>query len=87
MKKKKKRLTIGVVSPYSAQVDLINDEIGNKYDKLDGFSVKAKSIDGFQGGEADIVILSTVRSNEHGHVGFLSSRQRTNVALTRARYM
>ncbi|KAI3817039.1 hypothetical protein L1987_10826 [Smallanthus sonchifolius] len=47
--------------------------------------VKVKTIDGFQGGEEDIIILSTVRSNSHGSIGFLSSPQRTNVALTRAR--
>ena len=45
-----------------------------------------KSIDGYQGGEQDIVLLSTVRANNKGSIGFLSSPQRTNVALTRARY-
>ncbi|GKB78324.1 UvrD-like helicase, ATP-binding domain, P-loop containing nucleoside triphosphate hydrolase [Tanacetum coccineum] len=64
---------------------LYREKLGHKYEKLDGFSVKVKSIDGFQGGE-DIIILSTVRSNSHGSVGFISSRQRTNVSLTRARH-
>ncbi|KAL8238227.1 hypothetical protein R6Q59_019308 [Mikania micrantha] len=82
----RKKLTIGVVSPYAAQVVSIQEKFAKKYEKLDGFSVKVKSIDGFQGGEEDIIILSTVRSNNHGSVGFLSSPQRTNVALTRARY-
>ncbi|KAK9063837.1 hypothetical protein SSX86_017709 [Deinandra increscens subsp. villosa] len=81
----KKKLTIGVISPYAAQVVSIQEKLASKYEKLDGFSVKVKSIDGFQGGEEDIIILSTVRSNSHGSVGFLSSPQRTNVALTRAR--
>ena len=84
---KKKTLTIGVVSPYNAQVFSIQEKLANKYEKLDGFSVKVKSIDGFQGGEEDIIILSTVRSNSYGSVGFISSPQRTNVALTRARYV
>nr|XP_043619966.1 uncharacterized protein LOC122591790 [Erigeron canadensis] len=82
----KRKLTVGVVSPYAAQVVSIQDKIARKYEKLDGFSVKVKSIDGFQGGEEDIIILSTVRSNSHGNVGFLFSLQRTNVALTRARH-
>ncbi|KAL5059823.1 hypothetical protein RYX36_031427, partial [Vicia faba] len=51
------------------------------------FSVSVRSIDGFQGGEEDIIIMSTVRSNGSGKVGFLSNRQRTNVAMTRARYV
>ncbi|CAH9101363.1 unnamed protein product [Cuscuta europaea] len=79
-------ISIGVVSPYAAQVVALKDKIGRRYDNLDGFAVKVKSIDGFQGGEEDIIILSTVRSNRAGTVGFMSSLQRTNVALTRARH-
>ncbi|KAL4575598.1 hypothetical protein LXL04_022446 [Taraxacum kok-saghyz] len=82
----KKKLSIGVVSPYAAQVVSIQEKLAQKYDKIDGFSVKVKSVDGFQGGEEDIIILSTVRSNARGSVGFIDSPQRTNVALTRARH-
>nr|XP_043619840.1 uncharacterized protein LOC122591646 [Erigeron canadensis] len=82
----KKKLTIGVVSPYAAQVVTIQEKLAHKYEKLDGFSVKVKSIDEFQGAEEDVIILSTVRSNSHGSVGFMSSPRRTNVALTRARH-
>ncbi|VFQ99302.1 unnamed protein product [Cuscuta campestris] len=80
------KLSIGVISPYAAQVIAIRDKIGRRYDNLNGFAIKVKSVDGFQGGEEDIIILSTVRSNRAGTIGFMSSLQRTNVALTRARH-
>ncbi|KAI8552025.1 hypothetical protein RHMOL_Rhmol06G0232600 [Rhododendron molle] len=82
----KKKISVGVISPYAAQVVAILDKLGRKFENLDGFTVKVKSIDGFQGGEEDIIIISTVRSNSGGSVGFLSSPQRVNVALTRARH-
>nr|XP_043619852.1 helicase sen1-like [Erigeron canadensis] len=84
-KDSKKNLTIGVVSPYAAQVVMIQEKLAHKYEKLDGFSVKVKSIDDFQGGEEDIIILSTVRSNSRESVGVMYCPQTTNVALTRAR--
>jgi len=78
-------LSIGVVSPYAAQVVSLQDMLGQKYDKHEGFDVKVKTIDGFQGGEQDIIILSTVRTDCSTSLGFISNNQRTNVALTRAR--
>ena len=81
----KQNLNIGVISPYAAQVVAIQERLGQKYDDLDGFTVKVKSVDGFQGGEEDLIIISTVRSNTHASIGFTSNLQRTNVALTRAR--
>ena len=84
-RKRGQGISIGVVSPYSSQVAAIKDRLGKKYDTSDGFHVRVMSIDGFQGEEDDIIILSTVRSNERGNVGFLADNQRTNVALTRAR--
>ncbi|XP_059277094.1 uncharacterized protein LOC132031229 [Lycium ferocissimum] len=82
----RKKLSIGIISPYAAQVLAIQGKLGRRYDNLEGFEVKVKSIDGFQGGEEDIIIISTVRSNHGGSIGFLSSLRRTNVALTRARH-
>ncbi|CAL1385613.1 unnamed protein product [Linum trigynum] len=82
----KKNLSIGVISPYAAQVTVIQQKLGRDCEGIDGFSVKVKSIDGFQGGEEDIIILSTVRSNATGAIGFLRNVQRANVALTRARH-
>ncbi|KAK9106432.1 hypothetical protein Syun_022443 [Stephania yunnanensis] len=82
----KEKVSVGVISPYKAQVFALEKEIGEKYDKNNYFSIRVRSVDGFQGGEDDVIILSTVRSNGNGSVGFLSNRQRTNVALTRARH-
>ncbi|KAK3222794.1 hypothetical protein Dsin_009819 [Dipteronia sinensis] len=82
----KKKLSIGVVSPYNGQVVAIQQKLGRLYDNRDGFSVRVKSVDGFQGSEEDIIIISTVRSNSGGSIGFLSKPQRVNVALTRARH-
>jgi senataxin len=49
--------------------------------------VKVSTVDGFQGGEEDVIIISTVRHNNMGVMGFISNIQRTNVSLTRARYV
>ena len=82
----KEKLSIGVVSPYAAQVVEVQEKLGKKYDKLDGFTVKVKTVDGFQGGEEDIIIMSTVRSSKDQSLEFISKPQRINVSLTRARY-
>ncbi|KAM0057421.1 putative P-loop containing nucleoside triphosphate hydrolase, DNA2/NAM7 helicase, helicase [Helianthus debilis subsp. tardiflorus] len=86
---KKQKVTVGCISPYTAQVDAIEKKLGKEYDQEENdwsFSVNVRTIDGFQGGEEDIIIFSTVRCNDHGSVGFLTSRERANVALTRARH-
>ncbi|XP_027334796.1 uncharacterized protein LOC113849239 [Abrus precatorius] len=85
---RKQTVTVGVISPYKAQVVAIQDALGKR---IGGhvhkdFSVKVSTVDGFQGGEEDVIIISTVRYNSMGFVGFISNFQRTNVALTRARY-
>lgn len=84
----KKKTSIGIISPYNAQVYEIQEKVKNYTSVSDpDFSLSVRSVDGFQGGEEDIIIISTVRANGAGKVGFLSNRQRTNVALTRARYV
>ncbi|KAL3372688.1 hypothetical protein AABB24_004969 [Solanum stoloniferum] len=84
----KQKVRVGCISPYKAQVFAIQQILGNKYstDVKSDFSVNVRSVDGFQGGEEDVIIISTVRCNGNGSVGFLSNFQRANVALTRARY-
>lgn len=71
---------IGVISPYAGQVRLIRSMFE---DQIEGLEVK--SVDGYQGREKEIIVLSTVRANEAGKVGFLSNYRRLNVALTRAK--
>ncbi|MFB6279490.1 MAG: IGHMBP2 family helicase [Salinibacter sp.] len=69
---------IAVISPYDDQGDRIDDQIG-----VDNLEVD--TVDGFQGREKEIVLVSLVRSNERGEVGFLDEPRRFNVAVTRAR--
>ncbi|KZV53817.1 hypothetical protein F511_00083 [Dorcoceras hygrometricum] len=84
----KKQIRVGCISPYKAQVAAIRERLGNSYSTNadDAFSVNVSSVDGFQGGEEDVIIISTVRCNGNGSVGFLSNCQRANVALTRAKF-
>ncbi|XP_059625147.1 uncharacterized protein LOC132268316 [Cornus florida] len=73
---------IAVQSPYVAQVQLLRD----RFDELpEARGVEVATIDSFQGREADAVIISMVRSNTMGAVGFLGDSRRMNVAITRAR--
>ncbi|MFS7911495.1 putative P-loop containing nucleoside triphosphate hydrolase, DNA2/NAM7 helicase, helicase [Helianthus anomalus] len=86
---KKRKVTVGCISPYKAQVEAIQAKLGTKYNQEANswsFSVNVRSVDGFQGSEEDVIIFSSVRCNHRGSVGFLSSRERANVALTRARH-
>ncbi|KAG2653082.1 hypothetical protein PVAP13_1NG426219 [Panicum virgatum] len=83
---KNKAVRAGVVSPYKGQVRAIEEKLTGVYRKHDGFSVKVRSVDGFQGAEEDVVIFSNVRSNTAGKIGFLADINRTNVALTRANH-
>ncbi|MCL7037107.1 hypothetical protein MKW94_001453 [Papaver nudicaule] len=82
----KHSLTIGIISPYAAQIAAIENKVGQKYEKLKDFIVKVIAADDFYGGEEDVIIISTVGfSPSGGSDGFLSNPQRMDVALTRAR--
>jgi len=69
---------LAVISPYSAQVRLVRESIGDT-------SMEIDTVDGFQGREKEAVLVSLVRSNERGEIGFLGDYRRMNVAWTRAR--
>merc|ERR1712118_263429 len=69
---------IAVITGYSAQRQLLRRMITSP-------NIRVDTVDGFQGMERDLVLVSTVRSNYRGKVGFLSDRRRANVLLTRAR--
>jgi ATP-dependent RNA/DNA helicase IGHMBP2 len=69
---------IAVIAPYSAQVRLLREQL-----RVPGLEID--SVDGFQGREKEAVVISLVRSNREGDIGFLADVRRINVALTRAR--
>lgn len=69
---------IAVIAPYAAQVRLLRERLSMRGLEID-------SVDGFQGREKEAVVISLVRSNDRGEIGFLGDVRRMNVALTRAR--
>ncbi|MBN1444456.1 MAG: IGHMBP2 family helicase [Planctomycetes bacterium] len=71
---------IGVITPYSAQVRRLRERLSGL-----GPDIEVDSVDGFQGREKEALVISLVRSNPKGDVGFLSEVRRLNVAVTRAR--
>jgi predicted DNA helicase len=72
---------IAVISPYEAQVQRIRQLLADEVEQ----GLEVDTVDGFQGREKEAVIVSLVRSNDTGEVGFLADVRRMNVALTRAR--
>lgn len=80
------RLDFGVISPYKAQVHFLRHLLKHeKALKQVRRQITINSVDGFQGQERDVVIISLVRSNDEGEIGFLRELRRMNVAMTRAR--
>ncbi len=80
------RITMGIITPYSAQVDELRKlaEASTVMARVYS-SVTINTVDAFQGQERDVIVISFVRSNDKGEVGFLADIRRTNVAMTRAR--
>ena len=80
------RITMGIITPYSAQVDQLR-KLAEASPILEPLfrSVTINTVDAFQGQERDVILISFVRSNDKGEVGFLGDIRRTNVAMTRAR--
>lgn len=80
------RLDIGLISPYKGQVRLLRQLVGrDAWWKPLRHLISINTVDGFQGQERDIIMISMVRSNSEGQVGFLRDLRRMNVAITRAR--
>lgn len=80
------RLSVGVISGYSAQVETLTNRIRPDDRELwRDFQIEVATVDSFQGRECDVVIYSTVRSNKEQRIGFLRDIRRVNVALSRAR--
>mgnify|MGYP002622342438 CR=1 FL=1 len=80
------RLDVGIISPYRAQVQLLRSLL-RKQEFFKPFRrlITVNTVDGFQGQERDIIVISLVRSNDEGQIGFLRDLRRMNVAITRAR--
>lgn len=76
---------IGVISPYNAQVSLLKKIINKDYDENNPKikKIEVSTIDGFQGREKEVIIISLVRSNDNIEIGFLKDERRLNVAITR----
>ena len=79
-------IDVGIISPYRAQVQYLKRLI-KKYEFFKPYRrlISVNTVDGFQGQERDIILISLVRSNDNGQIGFLKDLRRMNVAMTRAR--
>lgn len=79
-------IDVGVISPYRAQVQYLRKLIRKrKFFKPYRHLITVNTVDGFQGQERDVILISMVRANDEGQIGFLKDLRRMNVAITRAR--
>ncbi|MBQ8656889.1 MAG: AAA family ATPase [Prevotella sp.] len=79
-------IDVGIISPYRAQVQLLRRMLMKReYFKPFRRQITVNTVDGFQGQERDVIVISLVRSNDAGQIGFLRDLRRMNVAMTRAR--
>jgi superfamily I DNA and/or RNA helicase len=77
---------VGIISPYRAQVQYLRQQIKKRpFFKPYRSHISINTVDGFQGQERDIILISLVRANAEGQIGFLRDLRRMNVAITRAR--
>ncbi|TNJ29751.1 DNA helicase HCS1 [Giardia muris] len=72
---------IGCISPYSAQVSLLQSKLADSVEK----GLEISTVDSFQGREKEIIIISMTRSNSDHDLGFLTDQARINVSITRAK--
>ena len=80
------RIDVGIISPYRAQVQYLRRLLMKReFFKPFRRHISVNTVDGFQGQERDIIVISLVRSNDDGQIGFLRDLRRMNVAITRAR--
>ena len=80
------RIDVGIISPYRAQVQLLRRMLMKReFFKPFRRQISVNTVDGFQGQERDVIVISLVRSNDEGQIGFLRDLRRMNVAITRAR--
>ena len=80
------RIDVGVISPYRAQVQYLRRLLKKKdFFKPYRHLISVNTVDGFQGQERDVILISLVRANDEGQIGFLRDLRRMNVAITRAR--
>ncbi|WP_302561904.1 AAA domain-containing protein [Phocaeicola coprocola] len=80
------RIDVGMISPYKAQVQYLRRLVRNDaFFKPYWQAITINTVDGFQGQERDVILISLVRANEEGQIGFLNDLRRMNVAITRAR--